>query len=492
MSVPTAADLLEANEQLVLAVIRAQDDAAHAEQALREVERRSPRLDAVIGSPDGALLFDRLTHSLAVARRSGTRLALLLVSLENLEEINDTMGQARGEQVLRLAARRLAGAVRGSDMVSRHGDHEFLILLTVLSQPADALRVADSAVAAMALPIQLGGQEVRLKVSIGISLYPDDGDDSDALMDRATAAMYHARRDGMGSYFFEGEAGTNARSLELRKAESLRLSRQAALAGGEPGLAAEVNEQLLLAALRTHDLLAAAELAQRKQIEFMGVVAHELRGPLGPLGNAAALLGLAKSKDSVTPKVKAIIERQVAHLARLVADLLDVARINTGKLRLDVHRLDLREVLHECRDATLPAVTARGQSLAVETPPGELLVNGDRVRLTQVFRNLLENASKYTQQGGAIAMVPTSSPGRVSIVVSDNGIGIAPEALPHVFDRFVQEERAASFDTAGLGVGLALVRELVEAHDGEVVAESGGPGQGSRFVVSLPLLPVAH
>jgi diguanylate cyclase (GGDEF)-like protein len=492
MSRTRADDLLEANEHLVLAVIRAQDDAARALQALREAPR-SPRLDAMIGSPDGALLFDRLTHALAVARRSGTRLGLLIVNIENLEEINDTMGHARGEQVLKFAAQRLSGAVRDSDVVSRHGDHEFLVLLTALSQSADALNVADSAGSAMTLPLQVDGQDVRLKARIGISVYPDDGDDGDALMDRATAAMYHARRGHLGSYFFQGEPGTNARSLELRKVESLQLPGRATTAGGEPELVdvqKEANEQLLLAALHAHELLAASELAHRKQVEFMGMVAHELRGPLGPLSNAAALLGLAKAKESVMPMVKDIIDRQVAHLARLVADLLDVARVNVGKLRLDVQRLDLQEVLRDCADAADPAIAARGQSLAIETLPEEIPVNGDRVRLTQVFRNLLDNASKYTQQGGAIVVTAIRGTGRVTVLVSDNGIGITPEALPHVFDRYVQERRATTFDATGLGIGLALVRDLVEAHDGKVIAESAGPGLGSRFSVSLPLRPV--
>lgn len=492
-----AAALLEANERLVLAVIRAQDEAAQAAKAARAVRdaERSTQPDGAVGGADGALLFDRLAHALAVARRSGTRLGLMFVSLGNIEAINDTMGHARGEQVLKVAARRLGDAVRGSDLVSRYGDHEFLVLLTALSQPDDARTVADCAVAAMELPIRFAGLDIRLEVSIGISIYPDDGDDGDALLDRATAAMYRARRDGTRSHLFQGESGTNARSLELRQAESLQLAGHPTFSRDELGLAAvqkEVNEQLLLAALRALELLAAAELAQRRQTEFIGVVAHELRGPLGPLSNAAALLGLAKATESVMPMVKGIIDRQVEHLARLVSDLLDVARIDTGKLRLDVRRMDLQEVLHECTDAASAAIAPGRQHLVIETPPGEILVNGDRVRLTQIFRNLLDNASKYTQEGGTITLTAARSVDRVTIVLADNGIGIAQEALPHVFDRYVQERRATTFDAGGLGIGLAVVRELVEAHGGTVLAESGGPGLGSRFTVSLPLMPVRN
>ena len=485
-----AAHLLEANQQLVLAVIRAQDEAATAAQALRELSR-SPRIEALTVHPDGALLFDRLAHALAVARRKGDRLGLLFVSVDNLKEINDTLGHARGDQVLKLAAQRLAAAIRGSDTVSRHGGHEFLILLTVLSHARDALTVADSIVAAMALPGQVGNQKVILKASIGISVFPDDGDDGDALIDRATAAMYNARRRGLGSYFFRGEAATKERSLELRTAESLQQVDAPVADEGDPGTAShrrEVNEQLLLAALHTQELLDAAELAYRRQSELMGVVAHELRGPLGPMTMAASLLGMAKSQEPVMPMVKGVIDRQVALMAKLVGDLLDMTRINTGKLRLDAQRMDVARVIDDVVADLRPAVEARLQQLRIELPPGEFIVNGDRLRLGQVVSNLLGNACKYTQHGGILTVSLAASEAALTLSVADNGIGITAQALAHVFDPFVQEKHATSFDGSGLGIGLSLVRELVQAHGGRVIAESAGLGLGSRFTVTLPLL----
>jgi len=492
MDADRAAQLLEANQQLVLAVIRAQDEAATAAQALRDLAR-SPRIEALTEKPDGALLFDRLAHALAVARRKGDRLGLLFVSVDNLKDINDTLGHARGDQVFKLAAQRLAAAVRGSDTVSRHGSHEFLILLTALSHARDALTLADSIVAAMALPGQVGGQKVTLKVSIGISVFPDDGDDGDALIDRATAAMYNARRRGLSSYFFRGEAATNERSLELRNAESLQQIDMPAAEDGDPGTAAhrkEANEQLLLAALHTQELLDAAELAYRRQAELMGVVAHELRGPLGPITMAAALLGM-QTAEPVMPMVKGVIDRQVALMTRLVGDLLDMTRINTGKLRLDIQRIDVARVIAEVVSDLRPALEARLQQLRIELPPGELIVNGDRLRLSQVVSNLLGNACKYTQHGGAIVVSVTVTDATLTISVADNGIGISAQALPHIFDPFVQEKHATSFDGSGLGIGLSLVRELAQAHGGQVTAESPGLGQGSRFTVTLPLLRVA-
>lgn len=224
----------------------------------------------------------------------------------------------------------------------------------------------------------------------------------------------------------------------------------------------------------------------------MGVVAHELRGPLGPITMAASLLGRSKSQEPVMPMVKGVIERQVALMSRLVADLLDITRINTGKLRLDIQRIDMGRVIADVVLDQRASFEARLQQLRVEVPPGELIVNGDRLRLGQVISNLLANACKYTQHGGVIVVSAAVADGTLAIRVTDNGIGIGAPALPHVFDAFVQEQRAASFDGSGLGIGLSLVRELVHAHGGKVTAESAGQGHGSRFTVTLPLLRVGE
>jgi diguanylate cyclase (GGDEF)-like protein len=492
MDAARIAHLLEANENLVLAVIRAQDEAAAAAQALKDLSR-SPRVEALTEQPGGALLFDRLTHALALARRNRNQLGLLFVSLDNFREITDTLGHARGDQVIKLAAQRLAGAVRASDTVSRHGHYEFLVLLVAVTDTEDALNVADSIVGAMALPGQVGSHKVSLKVSIGVSIFPDDGDDGDALIDRATAAMYNARRRGLGWYFFKGEDATSRRSLELRTAESKASHLQ--LDPGNSSTAShrrEVNEQLLLTALHTQELLDAAELAYRRQAELMGVVAHELRGPLGPITMAATLLGMSKSQEPVMPMVKNVIDRQVALMSRLVGDLLDMTRINTGKLRLQIQRIDMVRVIADVASDQRPGVEARLQELRIVLPPGQLIVNGDRLRLGQVMSNLIGNASKYTQHGGTIVVSATAIDGALVVHVEDNGIGISAQALPTVFDPFVQEQRATSFDGSGLGIGLSLVRELVQAHGGDASAVSDGLGQGSRFTVSLPLVRAVY
>lgn len=492
MNPARAAHLLEANEQLVLAVIEAQDQAAAAAQALQEVSR-SAHVAAMSARADGACLFERLTHGMALARRSGARLGLLFLSIDNFKEITDSRGNAVGDQVLALAARRLGGAVRASDVVSRHGASDFLILLTAVSGAPDAIAVAESLIAALALPGAVAGASLRLRSSVGISVFPDDGDDPDALVDRATAAMYRARRRGLGSFFYRGESPTSARSLELRAQEAE--DAPAAIGPTDEGAVGaqvlqqrEANENLLLAALHAQELLEAAELLNRRQVEFMGVVAHELRNPLGPITNAAALLGHAKAGATVLPMVKVIIERQVAHLTRLVADLLDLTRVSTGKMRLEISRLDIVELVAEAVDDTRAAVAARGQRFDVHLPAVGVSVNGDRVRLGQVVANLIGNASKYTPDDGTIELSLDVVGPSVVMTVADNGIGITPEALSEVFEPFVQERHATQFNGSGLGIGLALVRELVQGHGGSVTAASQGAGCGSRFTVTLPVL----
>jgi diguanylate cyclase len=270
-------------------------------------------------------------------------------------------------------------------------------------------------------------------------------------------------------------------------AQALAQVSRCATAASQVVLQREANENLLLAALRAQQLLDAAELLNRRQIEFMGVVAHELRSPLGAVTNAAALLGYGEADATVPLLVKGVIERQVAHLTRLVADLLDLARVSTGKMRLEMSRLDLVELVAGAVDEARPAVAARRQQFGVHLPAVHVIVNGDGLRLRQVLANLIANASKYTPDGGALELSLEVADGSVVVTVTDNGIGITPEALLAVFDPFVQERHATQFNGSGLGIGLALVRELVEGHAGRVTAASGGAGCGSRFTVTLPL-----
>ena len=247
----------------------------------------------------------------------------------------------------------------------------------------------------------------------------------------------------------------------------------------------------MLATLTAQALQMVAVEALRRQTEALALAVHELRNPLMPIRTVAALLGKVTDVDQL-PRLSAIIERQVMHMTRVIDDLLDAARVATGKLHLDRARIDLREVFDNVVDVCQPMMDARAQVFMASLPDRPLIVEGDVIRLTQVFTNLLANASKYTPTSGHIALdcrvdAPGEGAGAAVVTLTDNGIGISPEALPMIWEPFVQDPLAIGFSKEGLGVGLTLVRELVQAHGGSVGASSAGEGQGSEFTVILPL-----
>ncbi|MGB9107401.1 MAG: hybrid sensor histidine kinase/response regulator [Telluria sp.] len=248
----------------------------------------------------------------------------------------------------------------------------------------------------------------------------------------------------------------------------------------------EANEHLVLAAVQAQHLQEDAEAANRRQNEFLAMLAHELRNPLSPIGMAASLLDRTPNATPQLHKLSRVIGRQVDHMAKLLDDLLDAARISSGKITLSTEPLVLADVLQQAVETMQPCVQERRQCLQVELPPASVVVEGDQVRLTQVFTNLLANASKYTPDGGTLHLTARAGEAEVTVGVEDNGNGIAPEIIPYIFDLFTQGPRALARSEGGLGVGLNVVRNLVGMHAGTVVAESRGAGQGSCFTVHLP------
>ncbi|AGA27705.1 ATP-binding protein [Singulisphaera acidiphila] len=228
--------------------------------------------------------------------------------------------------------------------------------------------------------------------------------------------------------------------------------------------------------------------AERRKDEFLAMLAHELRNPLAPLRNALHTLKPEVAGTAIEP-VQAMMERQVDRLARLLDDLLDVSRITRGKIELRKEVVDLTEPVQRAVESLTSHWEQGGPVLTVTMPDGPLLVEGDAVRLEQVFDNLLDNANKYTKPGGTIHVEVGREAGLATVRVSDTGIGIAAEMLPHVFDLFNQAERILVQSQGGLGIGLNLVRRLVEMHGGGVTASSAGPGLGSEFLVRIPALP---
>jgi signal transduction histidine kinase len=246
------------------------------------------------------------------------------------------------------------------------------------------------------------------------------------------------------------------------------------------------NRELLLAAGASRSREADAQAAQQRQTGLLMMVAHELRNPLMPLRLAAQMLDGARGDDEGHARLQATIKGQVAQMSRLINDLVDGSRMGAGNFRIERTLIELVPLVDLAIETSRPRIDFRRQRFSASMPTGALKVLGDPVRLVQVFGNLLDNASKYTPEGGEISLEVTCGVGAVAVSVRDNGIGISEQALPQVFEMFVRDAHAAEADSAGLGIGLAVVQQLVKAHEGTVVARSPGRNLGSEFVVTLP------
>lgn len=247
----------------------------------------------------------------------------------------------------------------------------------------------------------------------------------------------------------------------------------------------EANAQLVIAALSAQDLQATAERALGQQKSILAMVAHELRNPLTPISLIAERM--VRLPSDQLPRMRELIEGQVQHISKLVEDLLDVSRASTGKLNINHSDVDMLRVLNAAVDACGPLMITRKQQFDVVLPDAVPIIKGDAVRLAQILHNLLGNAAKYTPAGGTIRLEVSVEAELLRISIADNGIGVTAKALPFIFDPYVQDAHAIGFNSAGLGIGLTVVRELVEAHGGKVTGKSEGHGKGSEFVVTLPL-----
>lgn len=491
LSETRSVQLQEANEKLVLAVLQADSIADEAVANLAALSASSQR-DGLTGLPNRALGLDRLTNAIDMARRHGKRLAVLFLDLDYFKEVNDQLGHANGDQLLQLVTKRLRSVLRDSDTISRYGGDEFLILLPDVSAASDVGPVARELLAAIIAPGSVGGHTLQQSASLGISLYPDDGEDAPTLIGRADAAMYRSKRRGAGGFQFHaqkdvGEDPHDLRMHGFQPSSTSPVDESASSTARQRDLR-DANERLVMAALLAQESEAQARNAHREQMKFMALVAHELRSPLTPLCLATEMLTHRNvSDDAPLNRLKVIITTQVARMTRLIDDLLEGSRLSTGKLRLEFDSVELVALLDRVIMACQPGMQARQQHLNVELPPGPINMRGDPIRLGQIFHNLLDNARKYTPEGGQITLGMTLADRSVSVSVRDNGVGIEPEMLSRIFEMFVQETRVFSHSSAGLGIGLAIVRNLVEAHGGTVVAHSAGRDLGSEFVVTLPL-----
>jgi signal transduction histidine kinase len=251
------------------------------------------------------------------------------------------------------------------------------------------------------------------------------------------------------------------------------------------------NSQLVCEVAERKRAEALLKEAARRKDEFISILGHELRNPLAAMQSGIELLQISPLPIAKVPWARELLQRQLGHLKRLIDDLLDVSRITTGRVQLKRETLNLKDVIEHSVDAARPLINERHHSLKVELPSEPLCIDGDAVRLTQVFGNLLTNAAKYTGASGTITLTATSDAGpppTVTVRVKDSGAGIPENMLERIFELFTQAENEDTRTQSGLGIGLALVRALAELHGGSVHATSNGLKKGSEFVVSLPLL----
>jgi signal transduction histidine kinase len=254
----------------------------------------------------------------------------------------------------------------------------------------------------------------------------------------------------------------------------------------------DANENLVLATVKAQVLQEEADMRNRRQNEFLAMLAHELRNPMAPISNAAQLLQEITSAHPLLPGIQQVLDRQIGHAARLLDDLLDASRISSGKVTLLRSVVSLDAILAQALEVSRPFIEQRHQHLEVESPGAPVYIDGDLVRLSQVFSNILINASKYSPDNGCITISARLLFDSVAVTVSDNGRGIDPSLLPYIFDLFVQGDRSLDRADGGLGIGLSVAKGITEMHGGRITARSDGLGHGSCFEVMLPLAnPVA-
>jgi diguanylate cyclase (GGDEF)-like protein len=483
--------LLEANEQLVVSAMDAQAEAETSAGALDEVTRLAD-LDPLTGLPNRALLRDRLLNAIANARRRGNRVALLFLDINDFKLINDTFGHAAGDRALQTVADCLSSVVRETDTVSRHGGDEFLILLAEISHAVDAGLIAEKVNAALGTHSRIDDHAVSLAASIGISIYPEDGEDADTLIDRADAAMYRAKKRPFGGFEFHLKQPPDQPGLAapaLSPPPRRLTHHELTLAEHEQRHAQlrEANEQLVLAALGAQQLQAAAEEMRSRHAALLVDLARELGNPFAPIRLAAAVLGRPGIDRELLPRAQAIVAQQMDQMSRRVGELLQPGHVGGSTWTPEKRRFDVCTIAAGVARACRPAIDQRLQTLELQIPSTPIEMLGDADLVAQVLDNLLGNATTYTPHGGRIRLGLALAGKTVVMTVSDNGAGIVPAALATIFDPFVRDPRASAANEAGLGIGLTVVRSVVEAHGGTVTATSGGINQGSEFTVSLPV-----
>jgi diguanylate cyclase (GGDEF)-like protein len=457
----------------------AEEAARIAEKAVRSLDElaKATQRDPLTDTPNRTLMLDRMETAMGMARRRDSLLAVMFLDLDQFKRVNDTRGHACGDELLKLVARRVESVVRDTDTVSRFGGDEFVVLLPEIAQPADAGLIAEKILQVLAEPHDLEAAATGVRASIGISLFPGDGDEVPALLGSADQAMYRAKKLAGSSYQFHSTppAGEPTIIDEVKSAEAAQALRQE-------------NERLVLKVLGKEAADPESEAVHGRRVRFLAMVAHELRHPLAPIRTVAELIKRAGRDEDQLTRMRHVIDSQVFHMARLVDDLLDDSSTLAGRFRMEREPMDLSAILRMVAEAWQPAIALKQQSLQVRLPRDPLMMDGDASRLAQSFANLLDNACKYTPEGGNIRISARRTARGIVVRVSDDGMGMPKGILDCIFGLFSRGTQAMAVHKGGLGIGLAVALELVQAHGGTLCASSPGESLGSSFNVVLPRL----
>lgn len=350
---------------------------------------------------------------------------------------------------------------------------------TAVDQPADRARFNPLLLAALNRALASGQAVILPPEEVSFAVTPEAGSPlSDAGPERSDPP-YTLRHIAVFPMVARGK--TIGAILLARAGERSRFDRDDCRLAEELALRGAI-------AIDNIGLYRSIREADRRKDEFLAMLAHELRNPLAPISNAVEIMRLRGPGQAELDWARDVIARQVQHLVRLVDDLLDVSRITRGKIRLKLEPIDLAAVVSNAVETSRPLIEGRRHRFVVDMPAEAIWVKADPARLAQVLANLLNNAAKYTEEGGSIRISVARDGGQAVVRVRDSGVGIPPEMLAGIFDLFTQVDRSLDRSQGGLGIGLTLVQRLVQMHGGSVEAQSDGPGHGSEFVVRLPML----